>query len=146
MFISPTQLNTRSCDRVLAENSRRGSSVGSGHFGTLRDGLKLNMRPGLRDVRPQKHIGGDAFGNLFAHQGLQLDPEIGSYQNRARQYAPKLKRFMQRDPLGLEPRAGSGYQGGLNSYGCGRQNPSTLFDTPERLIRDPSAASTQPDP
>ncbi|MCB9867643.1 MAG: hypothetical protein H6816_13540 [Phycisphaerales bacterium] len=38
-------------------------------------------------------------GNLFAHQGLVLDPEIGSYQNRARQYAPGAKRFMQRDRL-----------------------------------------------
>jgi RHS repeat-associated protein len=35
----------------------------------------------------------------FAHQGLLFEPEIGSYQNRARQYAPGLKRFAQRDPL-----------------------------------------------
>jgi hypothetical protein len=27
-------------------------------------------------------------GNLFAHQGLPLDAELASYQNRARQYAP----------------------------------------------------------
>jgi len=38
-------------------------------------------------------------GNVFAHQGLVLDPELASYQNRARQYAPKAKRFVQRDPL-----------------------------------------------
>jgi len=40
-------------------------------------------------------------GNPFTHQGLVLDVEIASYQNRARRYAPKLKRFMQRDPMGL---------------------------------------------
>jgi RHS repeat-associated protein len=38
-------------------------------------------------------------GNPFRHQGLALDAELASYQNRARQYAPKAKRFMQRDPL-----------------------------------------------
>jgi hypothetical protein len=38
-------------------------------------------------------------GNLFAHQGLPLDAELASYQNRARQYAPPAaRRFMQRDP------------------------------------------------
>ena len=42
-------------------------------------------------------------GNVFGHQGLVLDVEIRSYQNRNRQYAPKLKRFMQRDPLGIFP-------------------------------------------
>ncbi len=40
-----------------------------------------------------------ALGNTRAHQGLILDPEIGSFNNRARQYAPQIKRFMQRDPL-----------------------------------------------
>lgn len=40
-------------------------------------------------------------GNTRAHQGLIFDAEIGSYNNRARQYAPMLKTFMQRDPLGL---------------------------------------------
>jgi hypothetical protein len=35
-------------------------------------------------------------GNLFAHQGLPLDAELASYKNRARQYAPGAKRFMQR--------------------------------------------------
>jgi len=35
----------------------------------------------------------------FAHQGLYLDPEIGSYQNRARQYDAVRRRFAQPDPL-----------------------------------------------
>ncbi len=38
-------------------------------------------------------------GNSFGHQGLAFDVEIGSYQNRHRQYAPKMKRFMQRQVL-----------------------------------------------
>jgi RHS repeat-associated protein len=38
-------------------------------------------------------------GQPFAHQGLLLDSEIASYQNRARQYGPGLRRFVQRDPL-----------------------------------------------
>jgi RHS repeat-associated protein len=38
-------------------------------------------------------------GQPFAHQGLLLDPEIGSYQNRFRQYGPGLRRFVQRDPI-----------------------------------------------
>jgi hypothetical protein len=38
-------------------------------------------------------------GQPFAHQGLFLDPEIGSYQNRARQYGPHLRRFVQRAEL-----------------------------------------------
>jgi len=36
----------------------------------------------------------------FGHQGLLYEPEVGSYQNRARQYLPMRKRFAQRDPLG----------------------------------------------
>jgi len=35
----------------------------------------------------------------FAHQGSLYEPEIGSYQNRARQYDPAKRRFVQRDPL-----------------------------------------------
>jgi len=37
----------------------------------------------------------------FGHQGLLFDAEIGSYQNRARQYDPAKRRFVQRDPLRL---------------------------------------------
>ena len=35
----------------------------------------------------------------FAHQGLLFEPEITSYQNRLRHYAPTRARFLQRDPL-----------------------------------------------
>jgi RHS repeat-associated protein len=40
-----------------------------------------------------------AVSQPFAHQGLLFEPEIGSYQNRARQYDPAKRRFAQRDPL-----------------------------------------------
>jgi RHS repeat-associated protein len=59
-------------------------------------------------------------GNLFAHQGLPLDAELASYQNRARQYAPAARRFMQRDPLG--------YTAGLQSYAYGQENPHKFVD------------------
>jgi len=52
-------------------------------------------------------------GNPFAHRGLPLDAEIGSYQNRARQYNARLKRFMQRDPPASLRVAGSGYHDGM---------------------------------
>ena len=45
----------------------------------------------------------------FADQGLYYDPELGSYQNRNRQYDPKLRRFMQRDIEAL--RAGQSLYG-----------------------------------
>jgi RHS repeat-associated protein len=88
-------------------------------------------------------------GNPFALQGLVLDPEIHSYQNRARQYNPALKRFMQRDPLTLRPVAAyatkrqvkSGYKDGLNVYGYLRCSPARRHDpmgleTPTRGLCD----------
>jgi len=66
--------------------------------------------------------------NLFAHQGLVLDPEIGSYQNRARQYAPRAKRFMQRDPTALDEMSGRGYQDGPCLYAYMRSRPVVLRD------------------
>ncbi len=67
-------------------------------------------------------------GNPFAHQGLPLDAEIASYQNRARQYNPGLKRFMQRDPLAMRNRAGSGYQDGMNLSVYQSSLPIRLLD------------------
>jgi RHS repeat-associated protein len=55
-------------------------------------------------------------GNLFAHQGLPLDAELASYQNRARQYAPAARRFMQLDPYVLVPASSSGYHDGVNLF------------------------------
>ena len=57
-------------------------------------------------------------GNPFAHQGLALDPEIHSYQNRARQYSAKIRRYIQRDAYGMVPwfDADSYYASGVNLY------------------------------
>jgi len=67
-------------------------------------------------------------GNVFAHQGLVLDAELATYQNRARQYAPKVKRFLQRDPVVLRARSRSGFHDGNNLYGKTRMNPLRLVD------------------
>jgi hypothetical protein len=40
-----------------------------------------------------------AVGNVFFHQGLPLDQEKSSYQNRWREYGARMQRFAQRDPL-----------------------------------------------
>jgi len=57
----------------------------------------------------------------FAHQGLLYEPEIASYQNRARQYDPAKRRFVQRDPLDLGA-------GTMNVYEYVSANPLTQSD------------------
>jgi RHS repeat-associated protein len=74
-------------------------------------------------------------GNPFAHQGLALDAEIASYQNRARQYNPTLKRFMQRDPLGP--------QAARNCYAPNRWTPLRFAD-PMGTTPCTSAPCSQP--
>ena len=64
----------------------------------------------------------------FAHQGLYFDPELGSYQNRHRQYDPKLRRFMQRDPLGYVD--GISLQCYTDASPTGRRDPGGLFTLP----------------
>ena len=59
-------------------------------------------------------------GNPFMHQGLFLDPETRTYQNRFRQYDPTLGRFLQRDPLG--------YWDGMNLYEYLGDNPLQRTD------------------
>ena len=75
-----------------------------------------------------------SLGNPFAHQGLAYDAEIGSYQNRARQYAPAGKRFMQRDPLALAPRPASGFHDGMSLYQYARSNSIRYRDFTGRGI------------
>jgi RHS repeat-associated protein len=68
-------------------------------------------------------------GQPFAHQGLYLDPEIGSYQNRARQYHPGHRRFVRRDPVE--------YTGadGMNLHLAVRANPIRFQDPTGRMAR-----------
>jgi RHS repeat-associated protein len=67
-------------------------------------------------------------GNLCAHQGLPLDAELASYQNRARQYAPVARRFMQRDPLSGQTDDERGYHDGANLFAYMRGNPIRNID------------------
>jgi len=57
----------------------------------------FNYLPQGSQKRPGKQSSG--VSQPFAHQGLLFEPEIASYQNRARQYDPAKRRFMQRDTL-----------------------------------------------
>ena len=59
-------------------------------------------------------------GNPFFHQGLPFDQEKGSYQNRHREYAARVQRFAQRDPLH--------YSDGLDPYPYVRANPANHVD------------------
>jgi RHS repeat-associated protein len=67
-------------------------------------------------------------GQPFGHKGLILDAEIGSYQNRSRQYAAPERRFMQRDPLVWGNRPRGGYQDGMNVYAYVGCSPTARMD------------------
>ena len=69
-------------------------------------------------------------GNLWFFTGRQLDPEIGLYYYRAREYNPYLGQFMNADPIGAWGDAGN--LG--NPYAYVGNNPSTN--------RDPSGLMT----
>ncbi|MGB2986229.1 MAG: RHS repeat-associated core domain-containing protein, partial [Phycisphaerae bacterium] len=75
----------------------------------------------------------------FGHQGLPYEAEIGSYQNRRRQYLPSKRRFMQRDPLSNRNRGYSGYQNGLCLYGYLTTNPIGLNDPRGLAVYCPAA-------
>ncbi|HNU46998.1 MAG TPA: RHS repeat-associated core domain-containing protein [Phycisphaerae bacterium] len=84
-----------------------------------------SLPPGLAR-HPGRPASGVAFP--FAHQGLYLDPELGSYQNRARQYDPAKRRFMQRDPQTVKARCASEARDGVNIYVYLRSNPGRFRD------------------
>ncbi|MCG3129440.1 MAG: hypothetical protein FLDDKLPJ_00167 [Phycisphaerae bacterium] len=76
-------------------------------------------------------------GNLFLHQGLVYDAEIGAYQNRAREYASPIQRFQQRDRLGYVDALSSYQYVGLDPIsnkdpfglaGAGSLNPAALLE------------------
>jgi RHS repeat-associated protein len=81
-----------------------------------------------------RQMGRTTSGNLFtyAHQGLLLDEETNSYQNRHRQYLPEKKRFAQRDPIALLSagfRANQDYADGLSLHSYLSSNPIRYLDT-----------------
>ncbi len=67
-------------------------------------------------------------GQVFAHQGLPLDAEVGSYQNRARVYNAALRRFAQYDGLTEANSARLAYSDGMSLSGYLRSNPLRWVD------------------
>jgi RHS repeat-associated protein len=65
----------------------------------------------------------------FGHQGLMYDAEITSYQNRHRQLASVLRRFLQRDPIG--------YVDGMSLYAYCGGNPIIGVDSLGLLVLVP---------
>ncbi|MCH7719366.1 MAG: hypothetical protein IH988_00045 [Planctomycetes bacterium] len=87
----------------------------------------------LFDALPQglsRHPGRTLTGvdQPFGHQGLLYEPEIGSYQNRARQYDPVTRRFLSKDPYLWQNRPSGGYQNGLNLFAYVEANPLRKTD------------------
>jgi len=93
--------------------------------------------------RPGQAVSG--LGQVCAHQGLPLDAEVGSYQNRTRDYPPQHRRLGQRDSIGLafltrlalpgklpQDRMNmiglAQYLGDRNLYEAVRSNPTRLSD------------------
>jgi RHS repeat-associated protein len=74
----------------------------------------------------------------FAHQGLLFDPEIGSYQNRWRQYDSSKRRFAQRDPLGLQSSIKRTSFDSVSHYVYEEGNPISNID-PSGLIPMPGS-------
>ncbi len=96
----------------------------SDYVSTLTADTQLQRVPAARSTRR---------GNPFAHQGLLYDAEIASFQNRARQYDPKMRRFMQRDPLAILSVEHKGVyrilpQSNLRIYQYAGNNPTSWKD------------------
>jgi len=96
--------------------------------GTTFDGLPqgLSRHPGLRSSGVDQPL---------AYQGLLFEPEIGSYQNRARQYNPKARRFSSPDPCGDDDQS---------KYAYIRSNPISRLD-PSGAVSFPATVSDESD-
>jgi len=95
---------------------------------TDRDDYFMSLPHGLA-----RHPGrtATAVDQPFGHQGLLFESEIGSYQNRARQYDPAKRRFNQRDQLVFSEMPSDvewHYYDGLNLYGYVKSNPLQGLD------------------
>ncbi len=84
------------------------------------------------DITRQPARQTSANGFDFAHQGLMLDAETMTYQNRHRQYNPWQKRFAQRDPLVAALYVWAAHADGLNTYGYVRSSPARWLDSSGR--------------
>ncbi len=128
-------------DRAAAEGG--GACRGSGPSGACRildldfdddvDDADLTLFDALPSGLAQ-HPGriATAVNQPFGHQGLLHDAEIGSYQNRRRQYDPPTRRFLQTDPLAFQPHGFwtvRHYGDGMNLYQYVRGNPGAYRDS-----------------
>ena len=81
--------------------------------------------------------------NRFRFAGRRFDPDLKSYDFRARQYHPVLGRFLQRDPLGITADP--------NLYTYAGNNPLTFTDPlgtsrTDRQTKEATAAKEPPPP
>ncbi len=79
--------------------------------------------------------------NRFRFAGRRLDPDLGSYDFRSRQYHPALGRFLQRDPVGMTTNP--------NLYTYADNNPLTFTDPlgtsrTDRQTKEATAAKEPP--
>jgi len=106
-------------------------STDAGYFDSLQQGTQ--GRPGLTSTNVEQP---------FAHQGLLFDAELAGYQNRARQYDPGKRRFMQRDPhavMGTQILARRHYRDGPNHYQYVSSDPLGAVDPTGRYLIIPIA-------
>jgi RHS repeat-associated protein len=90
------------------------------------DGTKFDALPS--GIRRQPGRQSSGLSQPFGHQGLVYDAEIGSYQNRARQYHPALRKYIQRDVLDIGLDNTAAYRDGMNSYCIAGGNTLTGLD------------------
>ncbi len=76
-----------------------------------------------------------AYGNRFYFTGREFDTETSLYYNRARYYDPRIRRFLQRDPVG--------YTAGINLYSYVGNNPVNFAD-PLGWEKEPSSLILKP--
>jgi RHS repeat-associated protein len=69
---------------------------------------------------PYGNSSASSAGFPFRFTGQRFDPETGLYYYRARYYDPRIGRFMQSDPIGVE--------GGANLYAYVQGDPQNLTD------------------